>query len=117
MSDCPICLESLEFQGLVVHTTECNHCFHVKCFQRLSVIANPTCPCCRAVVARIGLTVDAKTVRHLKRLKKDEKRESNLFCKMSEDLSVSAFDKCIQRSVLMGIRCQIEKLSITQFHE
>ena len=58
--ECPICLDKLEGRG-EVHTTECNHTFHTKCFAQ---IKGNSCPCCRAVMIipknKKGKIVDMK---------------------------------------------------------
>ena len=47
--DCPICLCPLT-KRQKTHTTECNHTFHIKCFERIKSLS---CPCCRATVEAI----------------------------------------------------------------
>ena len=44
--NCPICLEGIYLHSNI-HTTECNHTFHTKCFKKLR---NVQCPCCRSEV-------------------------------------------------------------------
>jgi len=43
--DCPICLEKIEED--YIHTTECDHNFHKKCFQIFLEKNGKKCPCCR----------------------------------------------------------------------
>ncbi len=43
--DCPICLEKIEED--YIHTTECGHNFHKKCFQVFLEKNGKKCPCCR----------------------------------------------------------------------
>lgn len=41
--DCPICLEKMTNRHKI-HTTECNHTFHTKCFEKIRLAS---CPYCR----------------------------------------------------------------------
>ena len=50
MTDCPICLDVLEFNNNCV-TTECGHCFHAKCLMNNISHNGFACPCCRAAMA------------------------------------------------------------------
>ena len=54
--ECPICLDRMTDK---LHTTECNHTFHTKCFAK---IKGGSCPCCRAVLPKNkkGKIVDMK---------------------------------------------------------
>lgn len=47
MQECVICLDTLKPRNGKIHTTDCNHCFHVKCFKKL---IDNKCPCCREVL-------------------------------------------------------------------
>ena len=43
---CAICLCSLKAYQKKLHTTECGHIFHEKCFEKIT--GELKCPCCRA---------------------------------------------------------------------
>ena len=45
---CAICLCSLQAYQRKLHTTECGHVFHEKCFEKIT--GELKCPCCRAEV-------------------------------------------------------------------
>ena len=101
MEDCPICLESLAFNGRKIHTTECNHKFHVTCFTRMRV---STCPCCRAPVA----LCKSKEKNIIEKLKKQENREFKLLVDSENDPSTTALWKVIQHSKITSIRASID---------
>ena len=46
LEDCPICLEKMTKRHKL-HKTECNHQFHMKCFER---VQTANCPCCRGQI-------------------------------------------------------------------
>ena len=46
-TECAICLEPFKNNRVKTHTTECNHKFHMKCFDK---IRSDSCPCCRGHV-------------------------------------------------------------------
>ena len=48
-TECAICLVSFRDGNTNVHTTECGHSFHHRCFHK---IKTSYCPCCRAPVLR-----------------------------------------------------------------
>jgi hypothetical protein len=45
---CPICLDNLN-NRCKIHTTACNHQFHLKCFNK---IKTDNCPCCRSIIPK-----------------------------------------------------------------
>lgn len=47
-TECAICIENFKGTRVKIHTTECNHTFHMKCFDK---ITNNSCPCCRGYVS------------------------------------------------------------------
>jgi Ring finger domain len=64
--ECPICLDTMTDK---LHTTECNHTFHTKCFAK---IKGGPCPCCRAVCpTKKTKIVDMKN--EIKRIKEQYK--------------------------------------------
>lgn len=50
MSECPICMDSIEFNKNCV-TTECGHCFHSSCLMKSVAHNGFGCPYCRTKMA------------------------------------------------------------------
>lgn len=48
-TECSICLISFKEGNSNLHTTECGHSFHHRCFKKIKA---STCPCCRAPVLK-----------------------------------------------------------------
>lgn len=46
-TECVICLVKFNSLSVNTHITECNHKFHIKCFEK---IKTPSCPCCRGYI-------------------------------------------------------------------
>lgn len=44
-TECAICLVSFKSNSKNLHTTDCGHTFHSKCFDKIKI---DSCPCCRA---------------------------------------------------------------------
>jgi hypothetical protein len=101
MEDCPICFESLDLQGLNIHTTACNHQFHAKCLSRAILMCSPCCPCCRAVIDKPIVIKDTKA---LSKLIRREKIETDKLSNMMSDKFCQTIDKIIQNEKIISIR-------------
>lgn len=56
MSDCAICLECIN-ETIDIKLTECNHTFHLNCFETW-IKLNNSCPLCRKVFQQINNEVN-----------------------------------------------------------
>lgn len=83
MEDCPICLDKLNGR-CKVHTTECNHTFHTKCFAK---IKGGLCPCCRAVFPKDKKT----TIADMKKIIKETEEQYKLFKQENKKIVAERF--------------------------
>lgn len=72
LEECAICLDPMK-KSHKTHTTECNHKFHIRCFEK---VQSNNCPCCRApvsltmkheiVIAKACLDTELELLKHRK---------------------------------------------------
>jgi len=58
-TDCPICMDCIEFTTKNCVTTECGHCFHTNCLMQSVAHNGFGCPYCRTTMAEVPAEEDS----------------------------------------------------------